>query len=75
LVDDRPNQHSRAIFLTLYGQAAKPLRPTVVEVPFHVKSIVVGHCILELVKSVSVESQSTDEGCPSNRPKGVSGGV
>ena len=54
LVDDRSDQHGRAIFLKMYGQAPKRVRPAVVEVPFHSKSIDIGHCNLQLLESVIV---------------------
>ena len=44
LVNDRSDQHGRAIVLTLYGQAAKSVRPAVVEVAFHSETIDVDHC-------------------------------
>ena len=43
LVDDRSDQQGRAIFLEVYGQAPKPVRPAVGEVTFYSKTIDVAH--------------------------------
>ena len=42
LVDDRSDQHRRAIVVTPNRESIEPIRPAVVEVPAHVNAIEIG---------------------------------
>ena len=74
LVDDRSDQQGCTIVLKVYGQAPKPLRPAVVEVTPHSKTIRVAQCPNSSIGHRHRDNL-IDVGCPSHQPKGAVGGV
>src|SRR5690349_735834 len=76
LVDDRADQNGRAVLLALEVQPPKPVRPAVVEVPAHAKSIGLDHGTPPGSSGPSSsQTQSTDGGRRSDRPEGADGGA